>query len=148
MKCLPGMCFLEGYGLTETTGGVTLTEPGGTGVGRVIDGVEVRLTPVEGFGEGQGEVEVRGGNVTIGYWDKSRPTGVRHVTDKAGWFKTGDVGFFPPGERGMKIVGRVKDSFKLSQGEVRGMACLSYEERSDEATLPEFGRLGASMMYF
>ena len=58
MGAMPGMVFLEGYGLTETSGGVTLTEPGGGGVGRVIDGVEVRLTPVIGFEKG-GEVEVR-----------------------------------------------------------------------------------------
>ena len=37
--------------------------------------------------------------------------------DAEGWLKTGDVGYFPEGGGGMRIVGRVKDSFKLSQGE-------------------------------
>ena len=112
---LPGTSIIEGYGLTETTGGVTVARPGeGTAgcVGGAVNGVEVRIVKVDGVEKG-GEIEVRGDNVIDGYYVKGGC--VKSIKDEQGWFKTGDVGVFEGG--GLRILDRIKNCFKLQQGE-------------------------------
>ena len=103
-----GYLIAQGYGLTETAPIVTLSSPFSKargGVGRPLRGQEVRLSP-------EGEVLVRGGNVTAGYL---RHGEIESVTDAEGWFHTGDLGELD--ERGrLRIIGRSKDVVVTAEG--------------------------------
>ena len=80
-----GFVVIQGYGLTETAPIVTLNHPFGTkkgSVGKAIAGVEVKVAP-------DGEILVRGENVTSGYYNADEET-ARAFED--GWFHTGDIG--------------------------------------------------------
>jgi HIP---CoA ligase len=108
---------MTGYGLTETCGTVTLTEPSdGPEVvarycGRAIDGVEIRCVddsnhPVPA-GE-PGEVVVRGYNVMLGYFEDAPATA--KAIDADGWLHTGDIGFLS--ESGyLRLTDRKNDMF-------------------------------------
>jgi long-chain acyl-CoA synthetase len=81
-----GFVVVQGYGLTETAPIVTLNHPFGTrkgSVGKAIAGVDVRIAD-------DGEILVRGANVTTGYFNAADETA--RAFDKDGWFHTGDVG--------------------------------------------------------
>ncbi|MFF0224100.1 FadD3 family acyl-CoA ligase [Streptomyces sp. NPDC004629] len=90
---------LSAYGLTESAALVTTTRVGDTEetvartTGRPIPDVEVRLTDASG-GEvppgRDGEIRVRGYNVTRGYWDDPEATAA--AIDGDGWLHTGDIG--------------------------------------------------------
>ena len=78
-----GFAVVQGYGLTETAPIVTLNHPFKTSKGSVgtpIQGVEVRIAD-------DGEILVRGENVTSGYYEDPST-----VFDADGWFHTGDIG--------------------------------------------------------
>ena len=80
-----GFVVVQGYGLTETAPIVTLNHPFGTtkgSVGKAIGGVEVKVAA-------DGEILVRGENVTRGYFNADEET-ARAFED--GWFHTGDIG--------------------------------------------------------
>ena len=65
-----GFAVVQGYGLTETAPIVTLNHPFAMrkgSVGKPIAGVEVRIAP-------DGEILVRGENVTRGYFNAERET--------------------------------------------------------------------------
>jgi HIP---CoA ligase len=108
---------LTAYGLTESTGVVTMCRQGddprtiATTSGRAIPGLEVGV--VEGTGKeltaGEpGEVVVRGYTVTSGYFEN--PEATSQAIDRDGWLHTGDVGVMD--ERGnLTITDRLKDMF-------------------------------------
>lgn len=80
-----GYAVIQGYGLTETTSVISVNHPfrlGKGSIGKVLPGREVRLAQ-------DGEILVRGGGVAAGYWDSG---GEHRVSDKQGWYRTGDVG--------------------------------------------------------
>lgn len=101
---------LEGWGLTETSPCVTVTnKEGGWSSGYVgfpIPGVSVRVNSDQ-------EILVKGPNVMKGYLDDEEATS--HVIDKDGWFHTGDLGEFT--NNGLRIFGRKDGAFKLTTGE-------------------------------
>ncbi|MCW5924727.1 MAG: long-chain fatty acid--CoA ligase [Saprospiraceae bacterium] len=106
----------EGYGLTETSPVIAFNrfEPGGVHFGTVgipAPGVEVRI--VEADEQGEGEIEVRGPNVMVGYHNLPDETAARFSDD--GWFKTGDMGKFEF-KRFLKITGRKSEIFKTTTG--------------------------------
>jgi long-chain acyl-CoA synthetase len=106
----------EGYGLTETSPVLTFNrfEPGGNYFGTVglpVPGVEIRISAPNDAHEG--EIEVRGPNVFMGYLNQPTETAAMFTDD--GWLKTGDVGTFAH-RRFLKITGRRKDIFKTSSG--------------------------------
>ncbi|HNL39462.1 MAG TPA: AMP-binding protein, partial [Saprospiraceae bacterium] len=111
-----GIDVREGYGLTETSPVVSFNrfEPGGVQLGTVgipAPGVEVRIM---GANEsGVGEIEVRGPNVMMGYWNLPEDTAERFTAD--GWFKTGDLGQIVH-KRFLQITGRLSEVFKTSGG--------------------------------
>lgn len=85
------MDILEGYGVTEASPVVAANQieanRSGT-VGRLLDGMEARLMPVEGIANA-GILEVRGPNVMMGYINAARPGHI--VPPPDGWYNTGDV---------------------------------------------------------
>ena len=108
---------MTGYGLTETCGTVTLTEPSdGPEVvarycGRGIDGIEIRCVDDSNrplpAGE-PGEVVVRGYNVMLGYFE-DEPATARAI-DADGWLHTGDIGYLS--ENGyLRLTDRKTDLF-------------------------------------
>jgi len=84
-----GYAAIQGYGLTETTSLISVNHPfklGKGSIGKVLPGREVKL------GE-DGEILIRGGGVAAGYWGAGHcATAADEVTDKDGWYRTGDVG--------------------------------------------------------
>jgi long-chain acyl-CoA synthetase len=103
-----GFLVIQGYGLTETAPIVTLNHPfharRGT-VGKPIGGVEVKIAD-------DGEILVRGPNVTSGYYQRPEET-AKAFAD--GWFHTGDVGVFK--ENGeLAILGRKKEMIVTPEG--------------------------------
>ena len=81
-----GIPLREGWGMTETTGGGTVT-PVGAGkpgsIGLPGPGVELRISE-------QGEILIRGANVFAGYLNLPEKTA--ETIDTEGWLHTGDVG--------------------------------------------------------
>ncbi len=106
----------EGYGLTETSPIVSANIPGAKkigSVGRPIPGVDIKITPVEGYPEGTGEMCVVGPNVMQGYHKLDDKT--EEVLDDDGGFRTGDMGRVDD-DGFLWITGRVKEQYKLENG--------------------------------
>lgn len=123
---------LQGYGLTETVGGMICTAPkqlSGT-CGGPLPGGEVRLADLPEMGytsantPPQGEVCLRGGAVFKGYYKNEEATA--DAFDADGWFHTGDVGQWNA-DGSLQIIDRAKNLFKLSQGEYVSPEALEQE---------------------
>jgi long-chain acyl-CoA synthetase len=106
-----GINILEGYGLTETSPVIAVSDFSEHGikfgtVGPVLRGVTVKIAD-------DGEICVKGPNVMKGYYKEPQMT--EEAIDKDGWFHTGDLGHIEP-EGQLKITGRKKELFKTSFG--------------------------------
>lgn len=103
-----GVTVLQGYGATETgTGSCTTLDDHGYGtVGRVPEGIEMRLAP-------DGEIQFRGRTVFDGYWQAPELTAQAFTDD--GWYRTGDLGHLDPEGR-LILSGRIKDMIVLPNG--------------------------------
>ncbi len=125
-----GIKILEGFGLTETSPVMSVTEYHrqvyGT-VGRVIPGIEVgiqnydtkeilAIQTYESFNEEfqseEGELIVRGHCVMKGYFNK--PAETAEVIDKDRWFHTGDIARFYKGN--LQITDRLKNMIVNAYG--------------------------------
>ena len=122
-----GCEVLEGYGQTESCAAGTVSRfgdynaPFGAHVGAPYNGVEVKLEDVPHMEylstdkpHPRGEICLRGGIVMKGYYKDPKKTA--EAIDKNGWLHTGDIGQMLPNGT-LQIVDRVKNIFKLSQGE-------------------------------
>lgn len=108
---------LTAYGLTESTGVVTMCRQGddaeiiATTSGRAIPNVEVRCVDADNKevprGEA-GEIVVRGYNVMRGYFENDAET--KKTIDSEGWLHTGDVGIMDA-QGNIRITDRIKDMF-------------------------------------
>ncbi len=86
-----GVRVFEGYGATETAPVIAVNTPmhNKTGtVGKILPGIDYKLTPVPGIETG-GELVVRGPNVMLGYLLADHPGEL--VPPKDGWYDTGDI---------------------------------------------------------
>ncbi|MFT6752597.1 MAG: long-chain acyl-CoA synthetase [Candidatus Azotimanducaceae bacterium] len=119
--------FFQVYGLTETTGGVTMLlaedhDPNGPkahllrSCGPPVVGHELKIvdteTNLECTDQEVGEIWVRGPQIMRGYW--RNPEATKESIDEDGWFKTGDLGYLLEGY--LFIHDRVKDMI-ISGGE-------------------------------
>ncbi len=103
-----GFVVVQGYGLTETAPIVTLNHPlhaARGAVGKPIAGVDIRIAD-------DGEILVRGENVTSGYYNAPEET---RAAFRDGWFHTGDIGALD--EQGqLHIRGRKKEMIVTPEG--------------------------------
>lgn len=129
--------MFEGYGQTETTAGNITTdaftnEKGVIGIPFPCNRIKLVSRPESNaFAEkNQGEILMQGGSVFYGYYNQDRltkdcfytedgqDTSSESIYNETGmkWVKTGDIGEITA-EGNLRIIGRSKEIFKLSQGE-------------------------------
>jgi long-subunit acyl-CoA synthetase (AMP-forming) len=100
-----GVDLCSGFGMTEATGGITMTPPGDyrdDSVGVPLPGVNVRLTE-------QGEMQISGPYIASYLDEDTRP-------GDGSWLSTGDL--FRQDESGhLQIVDRIKDIYKNVRGQ-------------------------------
>lgn len=111
-----GIAVREGYGLTEAAPVIAFNrfEPGGFRFGTVgipIPGVELRIDLKEG--EETGEIQVKGPNIMLGYYQQEEET--RQAFTEDGWLRTGDLGQIID-RRFLVLTGRKNELFKTSSG--------------------------------
>jgi long-subunit acyl-CoA synthetase (AMP-forming) len=104
-----GVELCSGYGMTEATGGITMTPPReyvDDSVGKPLPGIACRRAD-------DGELLIRGPYVSPGYF---KPGPGEKGLDAEGWFATGDlVAVDPDGH--FRITGRKKEIYKNRQGQ-------------------------------
>lgn len=116
-----GTEILEGYGATECSPVISCNLPDHKrhgSVGRVLPGIETRLSPVEGISDG-GRLQVRGPNVMAGYILPNAPGLI--VPPAGGWHDTGDIVTIEDGY--IFIRGRAKRFAKIG-GEMISLAAV------------------------
>ena len=103
-----GVELMSGFGMTEATGGITMTPPGGyrdDTLGVALPGIDLKLG-------NDGELMMRGSYVMMGYVGQEGETGV----DEEGWVRTGDL--MRRDEAGfLRIIDRKKEIYKNIKGE-------------------------------
>lgn len=116
-----GIPVFEGYGLTETSPAISVTDMRNNGfkigtVGKVIENVTVKIAE-------DGEILLKGPNVMMGYYKDSEKTNESIIN---GYFHTGDIGELD-NEGFLKITDRKKEIFKTSGGKYIAPAILESE---------------------
>ncbi|MGW2050751.1 AMP-dependent synthetase/ligase [Streptomyces sp. NPDC001858] len=114
-----GVYVHDGYGLTETSGGITMQplgrEKSGT-VGQALPGMDIQVAD-------DGEILVRGPSVFQGYVNDETAT---RAAMWGGWLATGDLGFLDS-DGYLTITGRKKDVIITSSG--KSVAPAALEQR-------------------
>lgn len=103
------MPVLVGYGLTESTASVTVSDPDSYkigSVGKVMPNIELK------FGENN-EILLRGNTIASGYY--KNPEATDKAIDDDGWFYTGDAGWMDD-DGNLYLTERLKELFKTSNG--------------------------------
>ena len=106
---LMGVKIVQGYGATEASPVIsnhTLHERRPDSVGRPLPNVEVKISE-------DGEILVRGDNISPGYWNSPEQTAAAFDGD---WYRTGDIGLFDD-DGYLHIRGRMKDMIVLPSGQ-------------------------------
>lgn len=104
-----GIQFRQGYGITECSPLVSVNREKfnkNDSTGPVLPTCEVRIQ--------DGEIQVRGKNVMLGYYKDSRGTRLAFTED--GWFRTGDLGYIDD-DGFLYVTGREKNLIILDTGE-------------------------------
>lgn len=102
-----GYAVVQGYGMTETASLISLNHPfraAEGSVGKILPGREFKLAE-------DGEILVRGENVSAGYWENGQV--VR--TANEGWLRTGDLGEIDA-EGNLRFRGRKKSVIVTAAG--------------------------------
>ena len=132
LQCARSCKIVEGYGQTEDCAGVLISSqydricqhlggPGWNGEAKLVDVDDLDyhstdVDPETGIKHPRGELCIRGPLLFKGYLDDEENT--KKAIDKDGWLHTGDVAMVLT-EHGnaIRIIDRVKNIFKLQQGE-------------------------------
>jgi fatty-acyl-CoA synthase len=136
--CRRGTDIVTGYGMTETTGSLTVcpptipySRPGSAGLTHLtseavvadsLSGAPCRLGDV-------GEIQAKGPTVTPGYWRDPEATARAFTAE--GFFRTGDLGFIDPDDGLLYVVGRLNDMIitggeNVYPAEVEGVLSLHH----------------------
>jgi len=102
-----GYAVVQGYGMTETASLISLNHPFRAtegSVGKILPGREFKLAE-------DGEILVRGENVSSGYWEQ----GAVRSAEQEGWLRTGDLGELDA-EGNLRFRGRKKNVIVTSAG--------------------------------
>lgn len=116
-----GISVYEGYGITECSPLVAVTPYYARkygSVGRSVPCCEVRIDPNckavnTDYGYVDGEIQVKGTNVMIGYFDNIEGNADSFTED--GWYRTGDIGYIDD-DGYIFITGRMKSVIVLENG--------------------------------
>ena len=103
-----GYAVVQGYGMTETASLISLNHPlriAEGSVGKILPGREFRLAE-------DGEILVRGENVSTGYWENGA---LRPGDGEDGWLRTGDLGELDA-EGNLRFRGRKKNMIVTAAG--------------------------------
>lgn len=115
IAAMPRVGFVQGYGMTETSGSISLLKPSDhrdpdrvRSAGRAVMAIEARIVDTDDrevpVGE-IGEIVARGEAVMTGYWNRQEETA---EALRGGWMHTGDVGRMDK-DGYIHIVDRLKD---------------------------------------
>jgi long-chain acyl-CoA synthetase len=102
-----GYAIIQGYGMTETASLTSLSHPFRIrqgSIGKPVKGQEVKLSE-------EGEILVRGANVSPGYWNRNGQS----LADEQGWIHTGDIGEIGP-DGNIYFRGRSKETIVTAAG--------------------------------
>lgn len=143
-----GIKVLNGYGITECAPVISLNrnyfQKKGS-VGKIVEGVEVKI--LRDTSEKFGEIIVKGGNVSKGYYKNEEET---KMFFQDGWFFTGDRGYVDE-DSFLFITGRKKNLIILSNGENVSpeeleLKFLKYTEVKEIRIFEEKGKILAEIL--
>ena len=111
-----GIDFFMGYGLTETSPVISVTnelENVHGSVGRPMVGITVAIDSEDNSANTVGEIITKSDCIMKGYFENEEAT--KEAIDENGWFHTGDMGYIDK-TGSIHITGRVKSMIVLTSG--------------------------------